>query len=51
MICNSCTKGGSLLALGLKKEAIKMYQNCEYVDCYCRKVVDEVEIKRKVKKK
>jgi hypothetical protein len=51
MICNSCQKGGSLQKEGLKKEAIKMYQNCEYVDCCCRKVVDGVEIKRKVKKK
>ncbi len=50
MICNTCTKGGALLAQGFKKEAIKQYQNCEYVDCYCRKLVDGVEIKRKKKR-
>jgi len=51
MICKTCITGGALLAQGLKKEAIKMYRNCEYIDCYCGKIVDGVEIKRKVKRK
>ena len=51
MICDTCTKGGTLLAQGFKKEAIKQYQNCENVDCFCGKIVDGVSIKRKVKKK
>lgn len=48
MMCDSCKKGGALLALGLKKQAIEMYQNCEYVDCYCQKIVDGIKIKREV---
>ena len=51
MICDTCKKGGALLVQGLKKEAIKQYQNCEYADCCCGKVVDGVNIKRKVKRK